>query len=84
MLGRIVASLSPEISRQQETERLMLTLKFQVLYSLVLLRLSAGNLPLEQLGLLTGIVERLATRMDTAMAEISALSAGQYSGGLGA
>ena len=84
MLGRIVASLSPEISRQQETERLILTLKFQVLYSLVLLRLSAGNLPLEQLGLLTGIVERLATRMDTAMAEISALSAGQYSGGFGA
>ena len=83
-LGRIVAALSPEVSRQQETERLILTLKFQVLYSLVWLRLSAGNLPLEQLEHLTGLVGRLATRMDEAMAEIGALSAGQLRGGLGA
>src|SRR5580704_18461186 len=33
-LGRIVAALSPEVSREQETERLILGLKFQVLYSL--------------------------------------------------
>ncbi len=83
-LGRIVAALSPEVSHKQETERLMLSLKFQILYSLVWLRLSAGNLPIEQLQHLTGLVERLATRMDTAMAEISALSAGQLPGGLGA
>jgi hypothetical protein len=83
-LGRIVAALSPEINRKQETERLVLTLKFQFLYSLVWLRLSAGNLPLEQLEHLTGLVERLATRMDTAIAEISALSADQLRGGLGA
>jgi hypothetical protein len=83
-LGRIVAALSPEVSREQETERLLLTLKFQVLYSLVWLRLSAGRLPLEQLEHLTGLVERLATRMDTAMAEISALSVNQIRSGLGA
>src|ERR1700686_314934 len=83
-LGRIVAALAPEVSREQETERLLLTLKFQVLYSLVWLRLSAGRLPLEQLGHLTGLVERLATRMDTAMAEISALSVNQIRSGLGA
>ncbi len=83
-LGRIVAALSPEVSRAQETERLVLTLKFQVLYSLVWLRLSAGKLPLEQLEHLTGLVERLATRMDTAMAEISALSVNQIRSGLGA
>jgi hypothetical protein len=76
-LGRIIAALSPEVSRQQETERLMLTLKFQLLYSLVWLRLSAGSLPLVQLEHLTGLVERLAARMDTAMAGINAISAGQ-------
>jgi len=81
-LGRIIAAHSPEVSREQETERLILSLKFQLLYSLVWLRLSAGNLPLEQLEHLTGLVGRLATRMDAAMAEISALSAGQLPRGL--
>ena len=83
-LGRIIASLSPEVSREQETERLILSLKFQILYALVWLRLSTGNLPLGQLEHLTGLVGRLASRMDEAMAEISALSAGQLPGGLSA
>src|SRR5579863_4373799 len=83
-LGRIIAALSPEISREQETERLMLSVKFQILYTLVWLRLSAGNLPLQQLEHLTGLVGSLATRIDTAMAEISALSAGQLARGIGA
>jgi hypothetical protein len=50
----------------------------------VWLRLSTGNLPLEQLEHLTGLVGRLAKRMDEAMAEISALSAGQVPGGFSA
>jgi hypothetical protein len=83
-LGRIVAALSPEISREQETERLMLSLKFQILYSFVWLRISAGNLPVRQLEHLTGLVGSLATRMDAAMAEISSLSAGQLARGIGA
>lgn len=81
-LGRIIAALSPEVSREQETERLVLSLKFQFVYAIVWLRLSTGNLPLEQLEHLTGLVGRLATRMDEAMAEISGLSAGQLSGRL--
>jgi hypothetical protein len=83
-LGRIIAAMSPEVSREQETQRLILSLKFQILYGFVWLRLSTGNLPLQQLENLTGLVGRLATRMDAAMAEISALSAGQLPGGLGA
>ncbi len=71
-LGRIIAALSPEISRKQETQRLMLTLKFELLYALVMVRLSTGNLPIGQLENLTGIVGRLATRVDEAMAEIGA------------
>src|ERR1700722_6529085 len=80
-LGRIVAALSPEVSREQETERLVLTLKIQLIYSLTWLCLSTGNLPLEQLEHMTGLVEKLATRMDAAMAEISAVSASQLRGG---
>src|ERR1700686_2908906 len=83
-LGRIIAALSPEVSHEQETERLILSLKFQILYALVWLRLSTGNLPLQQLEHLTGLVGRLATRMDEAMAKISALSARPLAGGLGA
>jgi hypothetical protein len=83
-LGRIIAALSPEVSHEQETERLILSLKFQILYALVWLRLSTGNLPLQQLEHLTGLVGRLATRMDEAMAKISALSARPIPGGLGA
>jgi len=75
-LGRVIAALSPEISRKQETERLILTLKFQVLYSLVQLRLYTGSVPLDQIAGLTGLVGRLAIRMDEAMAQVSALSMG--------
>ncbi len=81
-LGRIIAALSPEVSREQETERLLLSIKFQILYALVWLRLSAGNMPLQQLEHLTGLVGSLATRMDEAMTQISALSAGQIPGRL--
>ncbi len=76
-LGRIIAALSPEVSRQQETERLILTVKFQILFALVRLRLSTGYLPIKQLEELTGLVGRLAARMDEAMAAIAAQSAGQ-------
>jgi hypothetical protein len=78
-LGRIIAALSPEVSREQETQRLILSVKFQILYALVRLRLSTGNLPLAQLEDLTGLVGRLAARMDEAMAVITAQSAGQVS-----
>ena len=76
-LGRVIAALSPEVSREQETERLLLSWKFQMLYALVWLRLSSGNLPLEQIEQLTGLVGRLATRMNEAITEISAQSIGQ-------
>jgi hypothetical protein len=81
-LGRIIASLSPVVSHEQETERLILSLKFQLLYALVWLRLSSGNLPLQQLAQLTGLVGRLATRMDEALVAINAASARPLSGGL--
>lgn len=83
-LGRVIATLSPEVSHQQERERLILSVKFQLLYALVWLRLSTGNLPVHQMEHLTVLVGRLATRMDEAMAQISALSTGQLVKGIGA
>jgi len=74
-LARMVAALSPIISSEQETERLVLGLKFRLLYAWVWLRLSTGRVPLSQLEHLTGLVGRLATRMEQAMAAVGALSA---------
>ena len=74
-LARMVAALSPVVSSEQETERLILGMKFRLLYAWVWLRLSAGRAPLEQIEQLTGLVGSLATRMDQAMAAVSALSA---------
>jgi len=73
-LARMIAALSPVISSEQETERLILGLKFRLLYAWVWLRLSTGREPLEQLEQLTGLVGRLARRMELAMAAVSALS----------
>jgi hypothetical protein len=74
-LGRMIAALSPAISRRQETERIVLGLRFRWLYIWVWLRLSTGQVPLEQVGRLTDLVGGFATRMEQAMAAISALSA---------
>src|ERR1700682_2259 len=74
-LARMVAALSPVISSEQETERLILGMKFRVLYAWVWLRLSTGRAPLEQIDQLTGLVGRLATRLEQAMAAVGALSA---------
>jgi len=73
-LARMIAALSPVISSEQETERIILGLKFRLLYAWVWLRLSTGREPLEQLEQLTSLVGRLATRMERAMAAVSALS----------
>lgn len=74
-LARTVAALSPAISREQETARLILGVKFRVLYVWVWLRLSAGHAPLGQIGQLTNQVGIFAARMEEAMVAVSALSA---------
>jgi hypothetical protein len=81
-LARMVAALSPVISREQETERLLLGVKFRLLYAWVWLRLSTGRAPLKQLEQLTGLVGSLATRMQQAMAAVGTLSAPGLNTGL--
>ena len=83
-LARMVATLSPVISRGQETERILINLKFHMLYGLVWLRLSGGRMPLDEIGHLTDLVAHLALRMDRAISEINALSAEPLSRGLSA
>ncbi len=83
-LGRVIASLSPVVSREQETERLLLILKFQTLYALVWLQVTYGILPLQRLENLTRLVGRFATRMEDAVAQINAVSARQLPGNLSA
>ncbi len=83
-LARMITALSPVISRQQETERLLLSVRFRVLFSMVWLRLSLGWVPLQQIEHLTELVGRLAIRMEHAMAEINALSAERLPRGLSA
>ena len=83
-LARMIAALSPVISSEQETERLILGLKFRLLYAWVWLRLSTGREPVEQLEQLTGLVGRLARRMELAMAAVSALSVPGFNSSLNA
>ncbi len=83
-LGRIIAAMSPEVSRHQELERFALSLKFRLAYSLVLLRLFGGTIPISQIQYLTVLVGRFSIQMEHAMLEINALSAGQISGNISA
>jgi hypothetical protein len=73
-MGRMIAALSPDVNHAQETERLVLRVKFQFLHALVWLSLSTGRMPLQQLEHLTGLVGSLALRMEQAMAQINALT----------
>jgi hypothetical protein len=83
-LARVVASLSPVLSRKQETERLLLGLRFRLLYSVVRWKLSLGEIPISEIERLTGLVGRLALRMEQAMEEVGALAANRLPSGLNA
>jgi hypothetical protein len=84
-LARIVAALSPVVSREQETERLLLGLRFRLLYLWVWGRLFTGSVSLEQMERLAVLIGQFATRMERAMAAVSAVSKGESLGaGLGA
>jgi hypothetical protein len=74
----MVASLSPVISRKQESERILVGIQFRLLYGLVWLHLSTGRMPLGQIEQLTELIGMFALRMEQAMAQISALSAERF------
>jgi len=78
-LARTVAAFSPVVSREQETERLLLGLRFRLLYLWTWARLSTGGVSLHQIERLAVLIGQFATRMERAMAAVSngeGLSAG--------
>jgi hypothetical protein len=84
-LARTVAALSPVLSREQETERLLLGLRFRLLYLWVWARLFTGSVSLEPIEHLAVLIGQYATRMERAMAAVTAMYKGEgLSTGLGA
>jgi len=84
LLGRTIAALSPVVSRQQETERLALSVQFRLLYALGWASLFTGRLPLDQMEQLTAMVGRLALRMEESITRISELAVAQQARGISA
>jgi hypothetical protein len=73
-LARMVAALSPVVSREQEFERILLGMRFRVLYLWTWTRLSTGSVSLEPIERLAVLIGQFATRMERAMAAVAAVS----------
>lgn len=63
-LARLVAALSPEVTRRQEWEWLLLGLQFRLLYRMTLLRVSLHRLPPDEMGRLAEMVTSLAMKLE--------------------
>ena len=74
-LAREVASLSPKVEHRQETERLLLEIRFRILYRIALFRLgTAGSLPFDAVAHLSGLVGGLSRQVEAMMAALQALT----------
>lgn len=69
-LARAVAALSPQLSRKQEAELFQLSVRFQVLYVLVHIRVRLGVSPLGGLTRLTEMLGNLAAGVEEAMGSL--------------
>ncbi len=74
-LARAVARLAPEVSRRQEAELFLLSVRFHVLHRLVALRLLTGTIALPHLTRLADLVGSLAVQVEAGMAELGEPSA---------
>jgi hypothetical protein len=66
-IARVVALLSPELSKSYEYERLRLSVVFRLRFQLVKVSLLFGDAAMPQLASLGEMVSSLAVRMETAM-----------------
>lgn len=66
-IARVVALLSPELSKSYEYERVRLSVLFRLRFQLVRARLLFGNVAMPELAALGQMVSSLAIRMETAM-----------------
>ena len=74
-LAREVASLSPRVEHRQETERLVLEVRFRILYRIALFRLgTAGSLPFDAVAHLSGMVGGLSRQVEAMMATLQTLA----------
>ena len=72
-LARLISKLSPEIRPSQELELLKLTVQFQTLYRLTMLRIGLRFLPLPELWRLTEIVAGLGFELELLLDQMTAL-----------
>jgi len=82
--GRIVASLSPGVSRKLEFERLWLMLRFWMLYGLVRVQLAIGGSAIKEMAQLTELVGGLAAQIERAIAALEEASATRLRPGISA
>ncbi|MGC1687299.1 MAG: hypothetical protein WA734_16860 [Candidatus Acidiferrales bacterium] len=74
-LAREVASLSPKVEHRQETERLLLEIRFRILYRIALFRFGmAGSLPFDVVANLSGLVGGLSRQVEAMMAALQVLA----------
>lgn len=69
-LARLIAALSPGVSRKQEWEWLWMGLQFRVMFRLLALRIVIGNLSLPQLARWTDFVATQAADLQIRMSQM--------------
>jgi len=72
-LARLIAALSPEISRKQEWQWLWMGLQFRVVFRLLSLRIVLGNPSLPQLARLTDFVASQAAELEVRMSQMAGI-----------
>ena len=71
-LSRLISKLSPELRPSQELELLKLSVQFQTLYRLTMLRIALRSLPLPELSRLTEIVAALGFELELLLDQMTA------------
>jgi len=69
-LARVISTMSPKVGVAQEFARLRLGLIFSLRYEMIRIKFLFGFAPLPELGTLSGVVSKLAGRLETAMKEL--------------
>jgi hypothetical protein len=69
-LGRVIASMSPQVGAAQELERVWLGLAFSCRYEAIRIKILLGFAPLPELGSLSEVVSRFSIRLETSMRDL--------------
>ena len=69
-LGRVIATMSPQVGLGQEFARARLALTFSLRYEMIRIKFLLGFAPVPEIGSLSEIVSRLAIRLEAAMQDL--------------